>query len=408
MPILAGAPSAPPGPPAAPVRQPDATWYAPDGTVWPLMNPSVGWVTIKSPAGLDDDPISVTTDARPRGGAQVRHIQPQPRIITWPLRVWGDTSAELTSRWRALADAFTQTQDLGPGILEVARPGAGRRRIRAYYQEGFDDDVDLLTLKQAIITLFCEDPYWFDPTPVTITRRHSAGGADFLDPYPTISSSQVLGATTLTNPGRVTAWPEWIITGPASQITATLTATGDAWTLDPSEVGDSLAAGDRVHVATDPPRVRLYRATKQTIDLGSASGGTFTITFDGHTTDAIDYDATAAAVQAALEALPGVEPGDVVVTGGPLPGEVTIAFGGRYAGQLATEVTVDDANLTGATVTVDTPAEGEVVVWTGALNWPNAVLWGLPRGESAVDFQVDGAADGTSIAMSFHPRYRTT
>src|SRR5690606_14936207 len=137
-----------------------------------------------------------------------------------------------------------------------ARPGAGRRRIRAYYQEGCDDDVDLLTLKQAIITLFCEDPYWFDPTPGTITRRHSAGGADFLDPYPTISSSQVLGATTLANPGRVTAWPEWIITGPASQITATLTATGDAWTLDPSEVGDSLAAGDRVQIGRASGRGR--------------------------------------------------------------------------------------------------------------------------------------------------------
>src|SRR5690606_41523692 len=101
-------------------------------------------------------------------------------------------------------------------------------------------------------------------------------------------------------------------------------------------------------------------------------------------------------------------PGVFVVSGGPRRVEVTIAFGGRYAGQLGTGVTVDDAHLTGATVTVDTPAEGEVVVWTGALNLPTAVLWGLPRGQSAVDFQVDGAADGTSIAMSFHPRYRTT
>ena len=49
-----------------------------------------------------------------------------------------------------------------------------------------------------------------------------------------------------------------------------------------------------------------------------ATGGTFTLTFDGQTTAPIAYDATAAPVQAALEALGNVEPGDVVVTGGPV------------------------------------------------------------------------------------------
>jgi hypothetical protein len=42
----------------------------------------------------------------------------------------------------------------------------------------------------------------------------------------------------------------------------------------------------------------------QTIVLtGTPTGGTFTITFDGEDTDEIAFDATAAAVQAALEAL---------------------------------------------------------------------------------------------------------
>lgn len=315
MPILAGT-STGPGPGAGaggqPVVQPGATWYAPDGTVWPLMNEALGWVTIKSPAGLDDNPIAVTTDARPRGGAAVRHIQPQPRIITWPLRVWADTSAELAARWQALADAFTQTEDYGPGILEIARPGRPRRQIRAHYQEGFDDDVDLLTLKQGIVTLFCEDPYWFDPVPLSIRREHGEA-VDFLQPYPSVSSSQVLGATTLHNPGKVAAWPEWVITGPASEITATLEATGESWTLTPADISGTFAAGDEIRISTDPPRVRYH-----------PSGGG--------------------------------------------------------------------------------PAEN----WTGALDWPTAVLWGLPRGSSAVTFQVSGADDGTSITLSFHARYRTS
>lgn len=48
---------------------------------------------------------------------------------------------------------------------------------------------------------------------------------------------------------------------------------------------------------------------------GMPTGGTFTITFDGAETDEID--ATASAVLAALETL---ETGDVLCTGGPLPG----------------------------------------------------------------------------------------
>ena len=52
-----------------------------------------------------------------------------------------------------------------------------------------------------------------------------------------------------------------------------------------------------------------------TSTLGS---GTFTLTFDGETTGAIDFDADAAAIQTALEALSNVASGDVEVSGGPL------------------------------------------------------------------------------------------
>lgn len=53
----------------------------------------------------------------------------------------------------------------------------------------------------------------------------------------------------------------------------------------------------------------------QTITV-DASGGTYTITWNGQTTSAIAYNAAAATVQAALEALSNIAPGDVVVTGG--------------------------------------------------------------------------------------------
>lgn len=48
---------------------------------------------------------------------------------------------------------------------------------------------------------------------------------------------------------------------------------------------------------------------------GFVTGGTFTLTFEGETTDPIDYDASAADIQSALGALPNYATGDFVVTG---------------------------------------------------------------------------------------------
>ncbi|HEX6152296.1 MAG TPA: hypothetical protein VFZ19_02135, partial [Solirubrobacterales bacterium] len=53
----------------------------------------------------------------------------------------------------------------------------------------------------------------------------------------------------------------------------------------------------------------------------AAAAGTYTLTFDGETTASLPYTAEAAAVQAALEALPGVDPGEMEVTGGPTMGQ---------------------------------------------------------------------------------------
>ena len=50
---------------------------------------------------------------------------------------------------------------------------------------------------------------------------------------------------------------------------------------------------------------------------GTVSGGTFTLSVGGETTAAIAYNATAAAIQTALELLDNVEPGEIVATGGP-------------------------------------------------------------------------------------------
>jgi hypothetical protein len=107
----------------------------------------------------------------------------------------------------------------------------------------------------------------------------------------------------------------------------------------------SVAGGLDTDAPTNTSRVNEV----QTITLADAAGAdTFTLTFSGQTTSALDDDATAAAVQAALEALSNLVPGDVVVTGSA-GGPYTVTFGGSFAGQAVPPLT---GTGTGCTVTV--------------------------------------------------------
>lgn len=99
---------------------------------------------------------------------------------------------------------------------------------------------------------------------------------------------------------------------------------------------------------------------------GTPTGGSFRLTLEGETTAAIAYNANAAAVQAALEALPNVEVGDVTCTGGPLPGAfVTCTFAARLGKWDLAAMIADGALLTGGTspavaVTTPTPGVGSI------------------------------------------------
>jgi hypothetical protein len=99
----------------------------------------------------------------------------------------------------------------------------------------------------------------------------------------------------------------------------------------------------------------------QTVTItGDPTGGTFTLTFDGQTTAAIPFDATAARVQADITALSNVRTGDVVVTG-PTADVYRVTFTNAYAGTNVSQMTASGAGLTGGTtpgVTVATATAG--------------------------------------------------
>ena len=102
---------------------------------------------------------------------------------------------------------------------------------------------------------------------------------------------------------------------------------------------------------------------QQTVLARGATAGTFTLTFKGETTAALPFDATAAQIDTALEALSTVGANGVQVTGGPVNStntniNTTVHF--RRALQQADQpqLTGDGAGLTGATLAIATTQEG--------------------------------------------------
>ena len=283
----------------------DATWTDPDGQVWQLSNTSdeVGYFTTAGIAGWGANPIEIITDPLARGGEEVRSIRAHPRRITWPLHIYGDTHLEFLTRYRNLLGAFTRTTHRrAPGILRVARPDGvqAAREIECYYEDGFGGEAGEGWLSASpVLTLMCPDGYWRSTAPI-VHRYAYTPGRLFLHPYPSLSSSRVLGDMLIDNPGDIEAWPVWEITGPATAITATNPQAGGGFTLT-----YPLAAGETVVITTNRPTVRG-------------------------------------------------------------PGGINLA---------------------------------------GALSWPGAMLWPLLAGRNQVTVQVAGADDGTSVTLTFQPRF---
>lgn len=83
----------------------------------------------------------------------------------------------------------------------------------------------------------------------------------------------------------------------------------------------------------------------------------FTLTYDGATTSSLATNCSAAAMQAALEALPNIGTGGVVCAGGALPTKITVTFSGPLVEKRNVAALVVNT-ATGLTVTADTPGTG--------------------------------------------------
>ena len=90
----------------------------------------------------------------------------------------------------------------------------------------------------------------------------------------------------------------------------------------------------------------------------TASGGDMDVTYSGQTATNVAWNVSAATLQTALEGLSNIAPGDVAVTGGPLPTPIDVEFTGTLAGTNVAQMTINSTDLTGGTATVTTTTAG--------------------------------------------------
>ncbi len=137
--------------------------------------------------------------------------------------------------------------------------------------------------------------------------------------------------------------------------------------------------------------IQTARAAKNEIQRvvlsGSPTGGTFTLTYSGQTTSGVAYNASAATLQSALEALSNIGSGDALVTG-PAGGAWLVEFAGTLAATNVVKMTGSGASLTGASSQSFTASS--ITTATGPNNFNDANNWYNPASPTSAAMPTTG------------------
>ena len=263
--------------------------------------------------------------------------------------------------------------NIGEGNVSVTRVPASASTIPIYWEVEFigalaAQDINQMTTIQ-----------YGTPDPNTITDETiTEGSADGIDEVQTITvnNAPTGGTFTVTFSGQTTsAQPynesaanvqtdlEALSTIGAGNIAVTRAGSGTLsapyvytctfqGTLVSTDVSEMTASGasltgGAVNIATTQQAVAAVNEVETVTLTGSPTGGTFTLTFNAETTAGVAFDASAATLLAALEALATPVPGDFTVVGAD-GGPWTVTFIGAYAGTDVAAMTGSGTSLTGA------------------------------------------------------------
>lgn len=268
-------------------------WIAPDGSRLNLNPGRSDFMSLRSVSGLGAAPVDLITTPSADGGVIVEFVRPKERTVLWPLRLRADTHLDFLTLWYDVVERFTQTRRLNkPGQLLLRRPNGQERVIPAWYASGLEQDAEegAWTELSPVINLLCPSPFWLDNSTTSRIWSQEAG-VDYLNPYPSFGSGQVIGAATVYNDGVKEAWPTWTVTGPLTSLTAVNQTRNETFTLT-----YTLARGETLTMTTRPIRVLGKAGERATNSLNLLTGG-IPWRIDAKTTTMIQFTAVGSAVE---------------------------------------------------------------------------------------------------------------
>jgi YD repeat-containing protein len=233
------------------------------------------------------------------------------------------------------------------GLVQKAQyDGAGRVTVSSLSDGGGDSSwADAGTVTGDNVLQQAETQYDKDGNPLLVTTRQR---------FDSETATGSLGDPTNAPKARVSYVAAYY--DAAGRTTATVdvgTNGGSAYTRPASAPArsDTVLVTSYGYAADEVQQVAL---------TGSPTGGTFTLSFGGQTTSGIAYNASASAVQSALQALSSIGSGNALVSGAA-GGPWQVRFAGALAGADQAQLTANAAGLTGGSspaVAVTTTSQG--------------------------------------------------
>lgn len=348
---------------------------------------------------------------------------PQTATGTFTIVIGGQTTSGLTigATAGAVETAVEALSTVGAGNCSVAKSTDANDHI---YVMSFDGALAGSTVATAVVTVTSSQP---------IIRTTQAGSSTGVvqNEIQTVDTGNLTTGTAsdafcLTFNGQSTPSDNLFPTSTAGQmesqlealsnlVSVAVTKSGQVFTIEFTTVDGSAdqpqmsvtanagySATHSISVTTTPAGPAGSGTNEQQVITltGVPTGGTFTLTFSGQTTSAIAYNASAATVDAALEALSNIGAGDVAVTGSA-GGPWTVEFTGALAAANQPAMTGDGTSLTGGSA--QSIAVDAVTDSAGPNHWDTAGNWlpsGVPANGDDVRFEIGNVPCLYGLAQS--------
>jgi hypothetical protein len=213
-----------------------------------FSNGAAGTILVSEREHFAMPPIEHNADVVPfQAGALLRSTRVGVRELDLNMVAIATGIPQLRAQLRSLIRAFNPLK--GPGVLRVACD-TGTRELTARYSGGLElaesSEQGGRVWQKFVLTLIAHDPFWRAADQVAQSWAMADPDLAFFPFFPLhLSASAVLGASSIDNPGDVSAWPLWTVRGPADELRLTNTTTGAVlnWT-------GSLAAGQEMVIDT--------------------------------------------------------------------------------------------------------------------------------------------------------------